>query len=84
MRKYAEEYRERLLIKLSRKNTEKKPAEVLEAEKVIAKYRKEQEDVEPTLFRLKSLDCPDFICPDCFWTKEVTVHLKPIAILYRL
>jgi hypothetical protein len=79
MRKYAEEYRERLLVKFSRKNTGKKPPEVLEAEKVIAKYRKEQEEVEPTLSRLNSLECPDSVCPDCLWTKGRTVHVKPIS-----
>jgi hypothetical protein len=79
MRKYAKEHREILLVKFSRKNTGKKPSEVLEAEKIIAKYRKEQENVQPTLSRLNSLECPDSVCPDCLWTKGITVHVKPIS-----
>ena len=74
MRKFAEEYRERLLVKFTRKYASEKPSEVLEAEKIIAKYREEQKNIEPTLSRLNSFECPDFVCPDCFWTKSVTVH----------
>lgn len=79
MRKYAEEHRERLLVKFSRKNHGEKPTEVLDAEEIIAKYREEQENIEPTLSRLESLDCPDSVCPDCFWTKGISVHIKPIS-----
>ena len=79
MRKYAKEYRERLLIKFTRENTGKEPAEVLEAQKIIAKYREKQENIQPTLLRLNTLECPDSVCPDCLWTKGITVHLKPIS-----
>lgn len=76
MRKYAKEYRERLLGKLSRKKHGKKPSEVLDAEKVIAKYCKEQQELEPQLTRLESSDCPDSVCPECFYLYGLHINLN--------
>jgi len=76
MRKYAEEYREGLLRKLTRKNTGGKPAEVLDAEKIIADYREKQENIDPQLSRLENSECPNSICPNCFYTKGLNIHLN--------
>ena len=76
MQKYAEEYRRILLSKLTRKNAGSKPAEVLEAEKIISKYRKEHKNIELQLSRLESSDCPGSVCPNCFYTRGLSVHLK--------
>ncbi|MDD1620871.1 MAG: hypothetical protein LUQ11_05275 [Methylococcaceae bacterium] len=78
MKEYAKEYRGNLLKKLSRKKSGSKPSEVLEAEKIIAKYNEEQEKIGPQLFRLESSECPDSICPQCFYLRGLNVHLKTI------
>jgi len=76
MRKYAEEYRERLLRKLTRQNASGKPAEVLEADKIIADYREKNENRTLQILSLESSDCPDSICPNCFYTRGLNIHLK--------
>ena len=74
--KTPEEYRKSLLRKLTRKSVGNKPAKVLEAEKIIADYRKEQEDIKLQLSRLESSDCFDSVCPNCFFMRGISVHLK--------
>jgi hypothetical protein len=83
MSKESEEYRRHMLRHLEQKFRQSKPAEVLEAERVIAKYRIEQEQAIPQLERLqKPLPEPD-LCPQCYYrdgktnTLIAAVHSDP-------
>ena len=76
MRQYAKKYRERMLVKLSWKQDEEKRPEVLDADEIIAKYREEQENLKPQISRLKTSECPDSVCPKCFYMHGLSVHLK--------
>ena len=67
MRQYAKEYRERMIITLSREYREQEPSEILKANEIIAAYRKKQADIEPQLSRLQTSECPDSVCPKCFY-----------------
>ena len=63
MNKESEHYRLEMLRHLQHKYRQSKPTEVLEAEQVIAKYRKEQEHTGPQIRRLQMpLPEPD-LCP---------------------
>ena len=79
MREFAKEYRESLLRKITKQNTGNKPAKVLEAEKIIAKYRDKHKNLELQLSRLNSSDCPNSICPHCFYSFGFSHNLKPIS-----
>jgi hypothetical protein len=78
MRKFAREFRDSSLKAISRKKHGKKPAEVLEAEKIITKFREEQKNLEFSLPRLDSLECSDSVCPKCFYLHGLTSELTPI------
>jgi hypothetical protein len=67
MNKESEHYRLEMLRHLQHKYRQSKPTEVLEAEQVIAKYRKEQEHTGPQIRRLQMpLPEPD-LCPQCYY-----------------
>jgi len=76
MRQYAKEYRERMIITLSREYREQEPSEILKANEIIAAYRKKQADIEPQLSRLQTSECPDSVCPKCFYLHNLTIQLK--------
>ena len=78
MRRFARDFRNSRLKTLSRKKSGKKPSKILEAEKIIAKYREEQENLEPQLSRLESSECPDSVCPKCFYMHGLHSQLEPI------
>lgn len=67
-----------MLRKFTRKKHGKKPSEVLEAEKIIAKYIEEQKNIDPILSRLESSECPDSVCCECFYMRGLSFHLKCI------
>lgn len=67
MSKESESYRREMLRRLKNKVCGPPPAEVLEAEKVIAKHRDEQEQAREAIPRL-SLPLPDYnLCPQCWF-----------------
>jgi rubredoxin len=65
--KESEEYRAGVLRRLEHKYRQSKPTEVLEAEKVVAKYRKEQEQAAPQIARLNQPLPEDNLCPECWF-----------------
>jgi hypothetical protein len=67
MSKECEEYRRHMLRHLEQKLRGSKPAEVLEAERVIAKYRVEQEQAIPQLMRLQMQLLEPDLCPQCHY-----------------
>jgi hypothetical protein len=67
MSKECEEYRRHMLRHLEQRFQRSKPAEVLEAERVIAKYRLEQEQAIPQLMRLQLQLLELDLCPQCHY-----------------
>ena len=66
-REEGEEYRLRKIRQLEKKYGDTKPAEVLEAEKVIAKYRQEEVKANAVKVRCRApLPAPD-LCPQCWF-----------------
>jgi len=72
------EYRDRMLRQLKNKYRNNKPAAVLEAEEVIAKYNEEKANANPQIARLETEECPPSICRECFYMRDLSFHLKPI------
>jgi len=69
MSKESESYRLEMLRRLKHKNSAPPPAEVLEAQKVIAKHSQEQQKAREAIPRLEAgLPKPD-LCPRC-WFNE--------------
>ena len=72
-----------MLRHLEQKFRQSKPAEVLEAERVIAKYRIEQEQAIPQLERLQRPLPEPALCPQCYYrdgktnTLIAAVHPDP-------
>jgi hypothetical protein len=67
MSKESEEYRLKMLRQLENLYSKAKPSEVLEAEKVIAEFRKKQADTDAKILRLRTpLPEPD-LCPNCYY-----------------
>lgn len=78
MGKESEAYRLQMLRRLQQKNCDPPPAEVLEAQKVIAKYRQEQTQAGSAISRFSQpLPKPD-LCPSCFGFHGV---ISPLAAI---
>jgi hypothetical protein len=76
--KESETYRLEMLRHFQKIDSGTPPAEVLEAEKVIANYRKEKEQTHETISRLETgLPKPD-LCPECFYLHGVESSMRPI------
>jgi len=76
MRKQAEQYKAEILRQLQKEQSQSKPSEVLEAEKVIANFRKEKLEKEQWLARaMLTLPSGD-PCPSCFVKRGVTYHMS--------
>ena len=67
MSKESESYRLQMLRRLEDKYGKAKPAEVLEAEKVIAKHRAEQEEARNAIPRLRSPLPEPNLCSPCWF-----------------
>lgn len=79
MRKQAEQYKLEILRQLQNEQNQSKPSEVLEAEKVIANFRKEESDKEQWLARaMLPLPSGD-PCPACFVKRGVTSHMSLVS-----
>ena len=77
MSKESEEYRLKMPRRLKDENSSAPPPEVLEAEKVIAKYREEQEQINATKMRLR-LQLPNTdLCPQCFYSHGNRSLMQP-------
>jgi len=76
MSKESESYRLQMLRYLEEKYGNAKPAEVLEAEKVIAKFREEETRDRKAIARLRTpLPKPD-LCPECYYLHDRSVTLE--------
>ena len=73
------EYRNHMLRKLKKKYRYGKPASVLEAEKIIAKYNEEKANANPQIARLETEECPSSVCSECFYMLGISHDLKPIG-----
>jgi hypothetical protein len=77
MSKESEEYRLQMLRHLQARLGRPKPSEVLEAEQVVAKFRKEEEEAGAQIARLGlPLPNPD-LCPQCFYLHGRSSKLSP-------
>lgn len=78
MRKQAEQYKAEMLRQLQNEQRQSKPSEVLEAEKVIAEFCKEESDKEQWLARAMLPLPPGDPCPSCFIKLGLISHMRPI------
>ncbi len=79
MSKESESYRTQMLRHLEEKYNKSKPAEVFEAEKVIAKYRDEHESGRAAIQRLRSPLPEPNLCPQCWFLHERHTFMMPSA-----
>lgn len=78
MRKQIEKYKTEILRRLQEYGNKSKPSEVLEAEKVIAKFNQREKDRITQLQRAQSPLPADDACPDCFVERGITSHMKTL------
>ena len=78
MSKKSNEYRLRMLRYFKDRYGKAKPAEVLEAEKVIAEFREQEARDREMEARLR-LDLPEpDLCPKCFYRHNTLTKLSPV------
>jgi hypothetical protein len=78
MSKESEAYRLEMLRRLENKYGKAKPAEVLEAEKVIAKFREQEAADREAIARLGSPLPEPHLCPECYYLHGKTSRLEPV------
>jgi len=69
-REKSEEYRLEMIRHLKEKYQQAKPSEVLEAEKVIARYRESEARDRGAMARLRLQLPNENLCPECFYMHE--------------
>jgi hypothetical protein len=79
MRKEAEQHKAEILRRLQERRSKPKPSEVLEAEKVIAKYREKEAEADEQASRALLPLPPGNPCPACFVKRGITSHMVPIS-----
>jgi hypothetical protein len=77
MSKESESYRLEMLRRLEEKYSKSKPSEVFEAERVIAKYRDEQETARAAIPRLRSPLPEPNLCPQCWFFHGRRTFMTP-------
>jgi hypothetical protein len=70
MSEESESHRLKMLRRLQQKDNNPPPPKVMQAEKVIAKYREQKERDHQTLMRLNSPLPEPNLCPDCFYIHD--------------
>ncbi|SRR5216683_1145874 len=79
MSKESEAYRLQMLRNLKQKYGKAKPSEVLEAEKVIAKYREEETHDREAMTRLNNPLPEPNLCPQCFYFRGRSIKMDPTS-----